>query len=483
MPHQASVTSYYKRKRKRNDAYFSKRMKLNNENKISLEASTESVSSKPCKPQNIYQMLESKKKLQDLQETLTKIKQLKEKSKSLKNQNEFELQTVKINQKDCYAYSKYHSLAQEIPEGLVLPYKYKILFEFFQSLDTVVSMLFNRKEIISWNKVEHSVREITRKEFNVNHLSQIKHIFPDAYEYRQESNIVSFSESHKCSKYELTILPILKKEKTAEGANEKMTGGILIKRKHHFHLCLLNLTKKYHKEFLSSLQPPVEVEDDNLRRWHPRFSLDTVPNICLSSLPSPPDRDLFHCHSAKEVFEKAKCKLTKKAACALNKVSLLTTIDSGSDDNNNCNQSASLQNKCTLSSVKGISESLLEKIRKKEEAKNLKLMQRSKGAQEKWNQLKNLPNVCRVLRSLFVNEKKATLPMHYLCFKLSESCPLVSTPDAVDKHLRLLSTSLKSWFQVVELRGVEYGRLVGRQMQMCDVLCQLDACLKMVDSD
>lgn len=61
------------------------------------------------------------------------------------------------------AYQRYHTLAQDVPPGLSLPYKYKVLAEMFRSMDTIVSMLFNRLETVTFSKVKQGVQEMMRK--------------------------------------------------------------------------------------------------------------------------------------------------------------------------------------------------------------------------------------------------------------------------------------------------------------------------------
>ncbi|XP_019360798.1 PREDICTED: DNA replication factor Cdt1-like, partial [Gavialis gangeticus] len=61
------------------------------------------------------------------------------------------------------AYQRFHTLAQDVPPGLTLPYKYKVLAEMFRSMDTIVGMLFNRAETITFAKVKQGVQDIMRK--------------------------------------------------------------------------------------------------------------------------------------------------------------------------------------------------------------------------------------------------------------------------------------------------------------------------------
>jgi len=61
------------------------------------------------------------------------------------------------------AYQRFHTLAQDLPPGLTLPYKFKVLAEMFRSVDTIAGMLFNRAETITFAKVKQGVQDMMRK--------------------------------------------------------------------------------------------------------------------------------------------------------------------------------------------------------------------------------------------------------------------------------------------------------------------------------
>ena len=61
------------------------------------------------------------------------------------------------------AYQRYHTLAQDEPPGLTLPYQYKLLAEMFRSADTIVGMLYNRSETVTFAKVQQGVRDMMHK--------------------------------------------------------------------------------------------------------------------------------------------------------------------------------------------------------------------------------------------------------------------------------------------------------------------------------
>lgn len=61
------------------------------------------------------------------------------------------------------AYQRFHALAQPGPPGLVLPYKYQVLAEMFRSMDTIVGMLHNRSETVTFAKVKQAVQDMMRR--------------------------------------------------------------------------------------------------------------------------------------------------------------------------------------------------------------------------------------------------------------------------------------------------------------------------------
>ena len=62
--------------------------------------------------------------------------------------------------------------------------------------------------------------------------------------------------------------------------------------------------------FLATLNPPVVIPDDKLTRWHPRFSVDEVPNVQPCDLPQPPQTEKLT--TAQEVLDKARLLMTPK---------------------------------------------------------------------------------------------------------------------------------------------------------------------------
>ncbi|XP_076807943.1 DNA replication factor Cdt1-like [Clavelina lepadiformis] len=441
------------------------------------------LSKKETSLNDLQEVLKSKGRLKDLQETLLKVKALKKQVKEA-GTKETKPEKKQVTTKKDYAYQRLHSLAQDIPRGLSLPYKFKVLQEMFKSADTVISMLFNRQETATWLKVQGAVKDMIRKTFQQKDLGKIAHVFPTAYKYRQERGVPTYNDCMKKTDYQLTIEPVLPEKETSYGEGvPKLTSGLLVQRRHHFHLKMLEIVKQHHQQFLNELDPPLKVNSDELRRWHPQFALDKVPDIPSAELPSPPDQEQRKCCSAKDALEKTKGRLTKKAIEALCKVAEKYTPEktgklSGSESNERNNNSSPNIQKRKGKAVKGISQSLLAKVREKEAQQKLKSMIRSDIDERKIEKLKQLPDVAKSLRTLFVSEKKGSLSMVYLSSKLAKCCPFVATPALMEDHLRLLADVTAPWLSFTTVRKQEYARL-DKDVQISVVLAKLQNQIKL----
>lgn len=111
-------------------------------------------------------------------------------------------------------------------------------------------MLFNRKELITFNKLKPAVQELLRRNFTQEHLAQIKTIYPDAYTYHQEKHR-NFGSISKQEKYELVLTPVVEKingrnipdaDNILKTASENsMSPTILLKRRKKFYNALLGM--------------------------------------------------------------------------------------------------------------------------------------------------------------------------------------------------------------------------------------------------
>lgn len=120
-------------------------------------------------------------------------------------------------------------------------------------------MLFNRKETITFKKLKPAIQELLRKNFTLEHLAQIKTIYPDAYNYCQEKHH-TFGSTSKQDKFELILIPFVEEKdgrntpdsddvlKTASEAS--MGPRILLERRRKFYNILLGIEFIFLKIFL-----------------------------------------------------------------------------------------------------------------------------------------------------------------------------------------------------------------------------------------
>ncbi|NXC28841.1 CDT1 factor, partial [Campylorhamphus procurvoides] len=348
------------------------------------------------------------------------------------------------------AYQRFHSLAQDLPPGLTLPYKFKVLAEMFRSVDTIAGMLFNRAETITFAKVKQGVQDMMRRQFEERHVGQIKAVYPTSYRLRQEKNIPTFGG--KKSDYQLTLEPVVGEEEKVDG-RPHLSASRLLERRKEFHRNLVNIVKQHHKAFLAALSPPMVVPEEKLTRWHPRFNVDKVPDISPAELPQPPQEDRLS--TAQEVLSTARGMLSPKMEKALANVAS-RTAEAGAGEPV---LSKALSPASTTSALKGVSQALLDRIRAKEARRLQVLMTRDTRQEERVAMLGRLPAMARVLRSVFVAEKKQALPMEVVCARLADSYDEQMAAGEMEKHLRLFAELLPDWVGVHVIRTDTYIKL------------------------
>uniref|UniRef100_A0A8D0GRB0 Chromatin licensing and DNA replication factor 1 n=1 Tax=Sphenodon punctatus TaxID=8508 RepID=A0A8D0GRB0_SPHPU len=393
----------------------------------------------------------------NLKNRLTRVRQLEAKIRSRKaaaSQPSGEaLEAAADASAKAPAYQRFHTLAQDVPPGLTLPYKYKVLAEMFRSMDTIVAMLFNRLETVTFTKVKQGVQDMLHKQFEERNVGQIKAVYPASYAFRQEKNIPTFSNSLKKSDYQLTIEPLLGEAEKVDG-RPQLSALRLLERRRVFARNLVSLVKERHKAFLASLHPPMVVPDGKLTRWHPRFNVDEMPDIVPVELPQSPVVEKLT--TAQDVLNQAHSMLTPKMEKALANLALRMAESSPAPPEA---PKAPLLAR-TPSGLKGVSQSLLQRIRAKEAQKLQAVMTRDPRQEQRLDMLSRLPEMARILRNVFVAEKKQALPVEVACQRMITSYHRsMMMPGEMEKHLRLFSELLPDWVSIHPIRKDTYIKL------------------------
>ncbi|XP_011880645.1 PREDICTED: DNA replication factor Cdt1 [Vollenhovia emeryi] len=404
------------------------------------------------------------------------------------------------------AYQRYLSLAESEISGLTLPYNYRFLAEIFRSVDTVSAMLFNRKELITFNKLKPAVQELLRRNFTLEHLAKIKTVYPDAYTYHQEKHR-NFGSVSKQEKYELVLTPVVEKIngrntpdadnvlKTASESN--MSPTILLERRKKFYNALLERVKNEHEKFLLSFESPslMNIPREKIVRWHPEFNVESCKQIEQAVLPRPPHVEK---QSARDVLDKAKSLFhcgtrMEKALQKLAEANLTSKSKSPSSTEDSTTQTTedgipkvniaivatppntpSIQITDHLSTLfKGIPKALLEKVRAKQAAKALEAMTRPPNADKEAALYSRLPELAKLLRNIFVAEKKGVLPMEVVMQKLDNSFRTKLTLQEMEEHIRQLCKLLPTWTSIHNVRKVDYLKL-DKNVELAKIIKQLE---------
>ncbi|XP_066439162.1 DNA replication factor Cdt1 [Eleutherodactylus coqui] len=399
--------------------------------------------------------VEGKVTITDLKARLKQAQELESKIRDKKSAQKRETEEPNKESEKAPAYERFHTLAQDVPPGLSLPFRYKVLAEMFRSMDTIVGMLFNRSETVTFSKVKQGVQDMMRKQFEDRNVGQIKTVYPAAYKFRQEKNIPTFKDGMRKTDYHLTMEPIVPEGDKLDGRLQ-LTAGRILERRKLFHRNLTNIVKQHHKAFLATLNPPMAVPDNQLTRWHPRFNVDEVPDIVPAELPQPPQVEKLT--TAQEVLTKARGMMTPKMEKALANLAL-RTAENNAEENKPAPSDEPKPGPSASSALKGVSQSLLERIRAKEALKHQAIMTRKPQQEERLLVMSRLPELARILRNVFVAEKKPALTVEVVCDRVISSYRSSMSTGEMEKHLSLLVELLPDWLAVHPIRKDTYYKL------------------------
>lgn len=339
-------------------------------------------------------------------------------------------------------------------------------------METVVALLFNRNEKITFAKLKPSVQEMLKRNFTEKHLSQIKHLVPDFYNFEIQK-IKNFSTSNHKESYEMVITPNFPND------IKMMNPSVLLERRRYFYDTLLQLAKKHHTQYLQTLDPPMVIPDDKLTRWHPEFELEKVSDVDCAKLPEAPNAEKFS--TAQDVLSKARelFKCNTKMERALEKlaqaklrgltaeeksVTGMTDIQQSSN-NNTSSPKTGLSQPGTSGvtilnpALRNLPASLLEKVKAKQAAKALEAMTRTSEDDKKYLIYSRLPDLARTLRNIFVTERKNVLALNIILSKLDSSFKANVSATDLQRDVKVLTEEVPEWIKLHEVRNTTYLKL------------------------
>lgn len=100
-------------------------------------------------------------------------------------------------------------------------------------------------------------------------------------------------------------------------------------------------------------------------------------------------------------------------------------------------------------------------------------MTRSPNAEKEAIMYSRLPELVKVLRNIFVAEKKGVLTLDFVITKLENSFKAKLTPAELEEHLRLLCKLLPTWTSIRNVRQVDYLKLQ-KEIDLTKVIKKLE---------
>lgn len=100
-------------------------------------------------------------------------------------------------------------------------------------------------------------------------------------------------------------------------------------------------------------------------------------------------------------------------------------------------------------------------------------MTRPPNAEKEAIMYSRLPELVKVLRNIFVAEKKGVLTLEFVITKLENSFRAKLSPAELEDHLRLLCKLLPTWSSIHNVRKVDYLKLQ-KEIDLTKVIKRLE---------
>ena len=357
------------------------------------------------------------------------------------------------------SYKRFKYLAEkDSDKQLFLPSKYCKLVDTFTSVDGILSLLQKQNQQTTFDRVKQGVERISNKTFNQLKLSQLKTVYEEAYILRYDKT--SQSDRNQLSKMSMTLIIIpSRSDSGTELIPLELKPSVIGRRKNDFISRLVEMVKEHHQKFLLTLDPPIRVDKKKIIKWHPNFQLEGVPDIEIKSDLMPP-----------APLKKA-VQLTVDSF--LTKTKRPQDMTTGKKDDLVDKTVPESPSKITTGHLKGISTSLLNKIRAKEAQNVARDLMRSPETDRKLGMIKMFPKYMRSLRNLFVGEQKTTMPLETIVKKLRDSYPTFVSAPEVEEHLEYMSYLLPDWLLILKVRTGSFVKMQNISKNLSDLETRL----------
>jgi len=398
------------------------------------------------------------------------------------------------------AHIKFKDLASadiDISCTLTLPSSYSNLLDAFKGSDTIVKFLYNRQEICTFLKLKMGIQNITKHTFSLSHLAQIKSVYPLAYLFKQEKMFIDFKND-----YHLTIYPNLDElEMNIEKGIKEFTPNVLLNRLNAFKSNLFKIVKEFHQKFLESIGL-VNIDSKEIKRWHPKFDLESLSPIQESELPKSPNESV-KCKTGQDLLNIAKDVYSNRIKEAIKdhvvqnepfkKIEPIKNTDEDTFELEIVDKPALKMNASTQLKSDKITvdnqvllklkekkaqnySSLLEKIRNKEKTKAFESMIINSDKEKKLARYNHYKEAIRFLLGFFQSEKKSTIEQDKILTKLADNMKEKLNELDCRELLNELCDTEKfnmKWISTIKVRNINYIKM-DKSFQLNDLWAKCD---------
>lgn len=251
---------------------------------------------------------------------------------------------------------------------------------------------------------------------------------------------------------------------------EKLGPHSMVERKALFRNCLGDIVKKQHEQFCSELSPPIVVNESKMKKFHKDFNVDKCNPIEEAELPEKPLIEAAS--SALQILEKSRAlfevnpKLSQSLAAVAEKKKEVVEIKPVTP----------APVKTVRKDLQGLPQKLIDKILAKEAEQAAKEMSVDKVKEEKIRKLRRLPEIARIVRSIYVTEKKPALEIKIVSKKAVNSYPGNVSEENMLKDLTYLREVTKTWLTYHKIQGKEYLK-INQSMDLNKVVADIEKML------
>ena len=258
-------------------------------------------------------------------------------------------------------------------------------------------------------------------------------------------------------------------EEDQVNSQEKLGPHSMVERKALFRNCLTDIVKKQHEQFCSELSPPIVINESMMKNFHKDFNVDKCTPIEEAELPPKPEVEVAS--SAAQILEKSRAlfevnpKLSESLAAVAEKKQAVEV-----------KPVTPAPVKTVRKDLQGLPQKLIDKILAKEAEQAAKEMSVDKVKEEKIRKLRRLPELSRIVKSIYVTEKKPALEVKIVTKKAVNSYPGNISEENLLKDLTYLREVTKTWLTYHKIQGKEYIK-INQSMDVNNVVADIEKML------